>query len=44
MNTLLLEDMTVSARWMTQPEALEMGAMALSGRSTATRSASGLRR
>ena len=36
-NTLLLEDMTVSARWMTQPEALEMGAMALFGESTATK-------
>jgi alanyl-tRNA synthetase len=30
-NTLLLEDMTVTARWMSQPEALEMGAMALFG-------------
>ena len=30
-NTLLLEDMTVTARYMTQPEALEMGAMALFG-------------
>ncbi|MEZ5186287.1 MAG: alanine--tRNA ligase [Candidatus Nanopelagicales bacterium] len=30
-NALLLEDMTVSARWMTQAQALEMGAMALFG-------------
>ncbi len=30
-NTLLLEDMTVTARYMSQAEALEMGAMALFG-------------
>ena len=30
-NSLLLEDMTVTARYMTQAEALEMGAMALFG-------------
>lgn len=30
-NTLLLDDMTITARWMSQADALEMGAMALFG-------------